>query len=134
MDDQRSARHRLRIARPVSDLEASTQFYEQIVGLVYVGGFEGHAGYSGAFLGPVGADWHFELTYHESRKPKPSPTHEDLIVLYLSAERRRWLRERIDGAGIALIDHPNPYWAANDALVFADPDGYLIVAAPERND
>jgi catechol 2,3-dioxygenase-like lactoylglutathione lyase family enzyme len=134
MDDQRQRRHRIRIARPVRDLAVSAKFYEQVLELVPIGGFEDDEGYSGVFLGPLGADWHLELTRHASGKPEPTFSAEDLLVLYYSRDRLPGFWARIEMAGVKPIVHENPYWDSVDATVFADPDGYLIVVCPERSD
>ena len=50
------------IARPVEDIAKSLHFYVELLGLQHLGGFDDHAGYSGAFAGIEGADWHIEVT------------------------------------------------------------------------
>jgi catechol 2,3-dioxygenase-like lactoylglutathione lyase family enzyme len=46
----------------VEDIAKSLHFYVEILGLQHLGGFDDHAGYSGAFVGAEGADWHLEFT------------------------------------------------------------------------
>ncbi len=133
MEDHRTKRHRLRLARPVRDVEASVRFYERVLEFVHLGGFEDHAGYNGAFVGPTGADWHLEFMSHTSGLPVPTPTREDLLVLYYPPSRMPSVEARLVLANVDPIEHENPYWASVGATVFADPDGYLVVVCPERS-
>jgi catechol 2,3-dioxygenase-like lactoylglutathione lyase family enzyme len=124
----------IRVARPSRDLDAGLAFYVDGLGLARMGGFEGHAGYDGAFVGPVGggaaAPWHLELTRHASGRPEPSPTPEDLLVLYLPAGDVAAAKARLAAAGYAAVEHENPYWSSVGAVVVPDPDGYLLVLCP----
>ncbi len=122
---------RVRVARPSRDLAAALAFYVDVLGLEQLGGFAGHVGYDGVFVGPSGADWHVELTRHESGSPAPTPTDEDLIVLYLPSEEVASAAARLALAGHAAQHHHNPYWARAGAVVVRDPDGYLLVLCPE---
>ncbi len=120
----------VRIARPCRDLAASTTFYVDVLGLPRLGGFEDHAGYSGVFIGPEGADWHMELTGQEGLDAPNTPTDEDLLVLYLPREEIDAASGRVTEAGSPAVDHENPYWSTAGARVHRDPDGYLVVLHP----
>lgn len=120
----------MRVARPVRQISASLRFYVEILGLNHLGGFSGHDGYDGAFVGPAEGDWHLEFTSHESGLPRPSPTEEDLLVLYLSEEQLRTVVSGMKESGVELVRHENPYWAQAGAVVCRDPDGYLVVVCP----
>lgn len=118
------------MARPSRDLAACLAFYVDALGLERLGGFEGHSGYDGVFVGLTGADWHLELTSHVSGRPEPSPTREDLLVLYLPAGDVVAAKARLAGAGHPAVEHENPYWSTVGAVVVPDPDGYLLVLCP----
>jgi len=124
----------IRVARPTRDLHACVEFYVDAVGLERLGGFEGHAGYDGIFVGPAGglagAPWHLEFTRHGSGGPEPRPTHEDLLVLYLPASELAAAQGRLARAGYGAVQHDNPYWSSVGAVVVPDPDGYLLVLCP----
>jgi catechol 2,3-dioxygenase-like lactoylglutathione lyase family enzyme len=120
----------LRVARPVRDIPACLRFYVDTLGLVHLGGFAGHEGYDGAFVGPVGAQWHLEFTRHTSGIPVPSPTDEDLLVFYVSPDQLQSFGESLHAAGATPLRHENPYWATVGAAVYRDPDGYLVVLCP----
>src|SRR5436190_20194361 len=73
----------LRIARPVSALERSVAMYRRGLGFVEIGRFENHEGFDGVMLGKPQLNYHFEFTYCRTHPVPPSPTPEDLIVLYM---------------------------------------------------
>jgi catechol 2,3-dioxygenase-like lactoylglutathione lyase family enzyme len=123
----------MRVARPVRDMSASVAFYVTVLGLEPLGGFTGHAGYQGAFVGLPGADWHIEFTRHTSGRPAAGPTDEDLLVLYVPEDRLRAAATRLADAGSGPLRHQNPYWAHAGASVHRDPDGYLVVLCPRSD-
>ena len=62
--------------------------------------------------------------------PNPSPTEEDLLVFYVSADQLQAATTSLAEAGFGLVRHENPYWANAGAVVCRDPDGYLVVLCP----
>jgi catechol 2,3-dioxygenase-like lactoylglutathione lyase family enzyme len=117
----------LRIARPVRGLERSARMYRDGLGLEVLGTFVDHDGFDGIMLGARAAPYHFELTQCRLRPVTPSPTPEDLVVLYLPS-RDDWDAHCImmETAGFARVLAHNPYWARS-GRTFADPDGYRFV-------
>lgn len=117
----------LRLARPVSDLARSTEYYCRGLGLRVLGRFENHAGFDGVMLGVPGAGYHFEFTRCTGHPVMPSPTTEDLAVFYIpTADAWQAACARMESAGFLRVVSFNPYW---DVLgrTFVDPDGYRIV-------
>lgn len=78
----------MRIARPVTDLSLSSSMYCTGLGLEQIAQFADHAGFSGVMIGRGDLGWHLEFTLCHHHPVKPSPSEEDLLVLYLSAHRR----------------------------------------------
>jgi catechol 2,3-dioxygenase-like lactoylglutathione lyase family enzyme len=130
MSDVRISPVAMRVARPVGDITESLRFYVEILGLGHLGGFDDHEGYSGAFVGVEGADWHLEFTSQVGESAAGAPSDEDLLVLYLQAEQLQAAAARLIEAGVQTLRHENPYWVQAGALVFRDPDGYLLVLCP----
>jgi hypothetical protein len=64
--------------------------------------------------------------------PLPSPSEEDIIVLYLNRELARGITDRLRHAGHPPKEHPNPYWQAMRAFVHTDPDGYTLIIFPNE--
>jgi catechol 2,3-dioxygenase-like lactoylglutathione lyase family enzyme len=111
MSDVRFSPAAVRIARPVVAIAESLRFYVETLGLRHLGGFDDHQGYSGAFVGVEGADWHLEFTSQAGGSVAGTPTDEDLLVLYLSAEQLHAAGARLKDAGVQTLRHENPYWA-----------------------
>lgn len=119
--------HHLRIARPVTDLERTKAMYCSGLGLRLIGSFENHDGFDGIMLGDPLSAYHFEFTRCREDPVAPTPTHEDLIVLYI-AEPAEWTLRctAMMTAGFTCVDSFNPYWD-RDGQTFEDADGYRVV-------
>lgn len=119
--------HRLRIARPVTDLERSVALYGEGLGLRELGRFVDHEGFDGAMLGRAGMDYHFEFTRCGAHPVSPAPSVEDLAVFYVP-EAGEWARacERMLAAGFKAVASFNPYWD-RQGRTFEDHDGYRVV-------
>ncbi len=121
----------VRIARPTDRLEAVAAFYVDGLGLPRLGGFEGHEGYDGVFIGLPGAPYHLELTRHVDGSPGDAPGAEHLLVLYLgSHEAVAAARERLQRQGHVPVTAENPYWERVGAITVPDPDGWRVVLVP----
>ena len=118
---------KLRVARPVSDLERSVSMYVEGLGLAIIGRFADHEGFDGVMLGKAGLDYHFEFTRSRDHPVRPSPTPEDLVVFYLP-DRAEWRGacEAMIDAGFAEVAPFNPYWSQR-GRTFEDNDHYRVV-------
>jgi catechol 2,3-dioxygenase-like lactoylglutathione lyase family enzyme len=117
----------LRIARPVSNLARSADMYCRGLGLRVVGSFEDHDGFDGVMLGVEGSSYHFEFTHCRSHPVTPSPTAEDLVILYIPvASEWQAACARMLAAGFKQVASFNPYWAAQ-GRTYEDMDGYRVV-------
>jgi hypothetical protein len=92
-----------------------------------VGSFEDHAGFDGVMLGAAGSAYHFEFTRCRAHPVPPSPTAEDLVVLYVP-DAAEWEAAcaGMRVAGFREVASFNPYWEAR-GRTFEDPDGYRTV-------
>jgi catechol 2,3-dioxygenase-like lactoylglutathione lyase family enzyme len=117
----------LRIARPSRDLAATTRFYVRALGLEVLASFVDHAGFDGVMLGQAGWPYHLEFTRRRTNALSPSPTDEDLLVLYFP-DRAEWTAAvlRLRASGAEPVPSSNPYWDER-GVTFEDPDGYRIV-------
>lgn len=117
----------LRIARPVTDLTQSSQIYCHGLGLQEIGEFTDHQGFSGVMLGAEGLGWHLEFTRCSTHPVRPSPTEDDLLVLYVP-HQPDWLFRctSMDDAGFKRVPSFNPYWD-QQGVTFIDKDGYRVV-------
>jgi catechol 2,3-dioxygenase-like lactoylglutathione lyase family enzyme len=119
----------LRVARPSRDLREAVRFYEHALGLELLASFSDHAGIDGVILGRSDWPYHLELTRRRRDPVAPTPTDEDLLVLYLPREAE-WSAavRRMRDAGAREGRATNPYWTEH-GVTFLDPDGYRIVLA-----
>lgn len=123
------ARHVIRIARPSLDLAAAERFYVQGLGLSVlfrkVASAESGT-YNLLMVGPAGGQWHLELTAATRDVVRPSPTPEDLLVIYLAAPPGAELTAQAVAHGGTVVPAHNPYWD-DGGVTIADPDGYRVV-------
>jgi catechol 2,3-dioxygenase-like lactoylglutathione lyase family enzyme len=123
--------HEVRIARPTDRLEEVVAFYVDGLGLARLGGFEGHAGYDGVFVGLPGTPYHLEFTRHVDGSPGDVPSAEHLLVLYLGSPAEVGAAAtRLREFGHEPVEAENPYWAGIGAVTIPDPDGWRVVLAP----
>ena len=116
----------IRLARPTRDLAALERFYVQGLGLEVLYRATGGAGeHDLLMLGWREASWHLELVGGPNLPVRPTPTSEDLLVLYLSEPVDDALVARLVRAGGKLVSQ-GAYWDRWGVTV-EDPDGYRVV-------
>lgn len=119
---------KFRAARPTNDLAALERFYVDGAGFTVRARFVEHQGFSGLILGTDG--WELEFVTEAGVVAPRAPTHEHLLVLYLSAHEVEQRAQRLDAQGARRVTPHNPWWAAH-GVTFEDPDGYHFVLARE---
>ncbi|WP_328414830.1 VOC family protein [Micromonospora sp. NBC_00389] len=116
----------IRLARPTRDLAAVERFYVQGLGLEVLYRAAGGPGeHDLLMLGWRGASWHLELVGGLSLPVQPTPTSEDLLVLYLSEPIDDALVARLKQAGGKRVSQ-GAYWD-RWGITVEDPDGYRLV-------
>jgi catechol 2,3-dioxygenase-like lactoylglutathione lyase family enzyme len=118
----------VRIARPVRDIARSRDMYCRGLGLHVVASFEDHDGFDGVMLAAPRATRHFEFTRCRTHRVVPTPTPEDLVVIYVP-HQIEWeaLCASMLAAGFrAVVPSFNPYWEVR-GRTFVDLDGYRVV-------
>lgn len=117
----------LRIARPSRDLAAAERFWKQGLGLTELFRHASEAGeHALLMLGWPDAHWHLELTHDPSGTLQPSPTPDDLLVVYLGEAVPAELVARLERSGGKRVAAYNPYWD-EWGVSLEDPDGYRLV-------
>ncbi|MFF3318443.1 VOC family protein [Streptomyces sp. NPDC003035] len=118
----------VRVARPSRDLVAAERFYVEGLGLdVLWRSTERVSGeHDLLMVGPAGGTWHFELTHDPENPLEPTPTVDDLFVVYLGAPVEEAQLTRLLAAGGTRVSAHNPYWE-EFGVTIADPDGYRLV-------
>ncbi|REK86902.1 VOC family protein [Streptomyces inhibens] len=117
----------IRIARPSRDLAAAERFWKQGLGLSELYRHSSEAGeHALLMLGWPDAHWHLELTLDPSGTLGPSPTPDDLLVVYLGEAVPAELVGRLERCGGKRVAAYNPYWD-EWGVTIEDPDGYRLV-------
>jgi catechol 2,3-dioxygenase-like lactoylglutathione lyase family enzyme len=120
----------LRFDRPTNQLESVVHFYRDCLGLDDLYRFANHAGFDGVMLGLPDASYHLELT-QRAGIDGTATTKENLLVLYLrTASALAVVVARFTNGGYQHVQAENPFWAAQDAVRFEDPDGWRLVLVP----
>ncbi|MFI9722151.1 VOC family protein [Streptomyces sp. NPDC052396] len=121
----------VRFARPTANYRDILAFYRDDLGLPVLAAWQGHAGYDGVVFGLPGAPVQMEITQHGRPPAIPEPHPENQLVLYLrDAEARDVVVRRLADRGHRPVKAANPYWPERGAVLFEDPDGWLVVLAP----
>lgn len=115
----------LRIARPSLDLRAAERFWVHGLGLdvLHRAGPDGPGEHPLLMVGWPAAAWHLELV---GEAGTPTPTPEDLLVLYLGGPVDDEVVARLVESGGRRVSAANPYWE-RWGVTIADPDGYRLV-------
>ncbi|MER6355657.1 VOC family protein [Streptomyces sp. NPDC001634] len=122
------AETRIRIARPSRSLVDVERFYVQGLGLKVLWRTTGHVPgeHDLLMVGLARTTWHFEFTHDPLQPLDPTPTVDDLFVLYLDIPNVDDLVDHLLTAGGARVAAHNPYWDEYGVTV-TDPDGYRLV-------
>jgi GNAT superfamily N-acetyltransferase len=118
----------IRFARTSRHYDETIAFYRDVVGLPVIGEFSGSFGEDGTIFGFPDATVQLEIVRaHDAA----APSGWDQLVLYLSgAAAVEAAVAPLLRAGLTPISDPHPYWSANGAAIFRDPDGRDVVFAP----
>ncbi|GGX34214.1 VOC family protein [Streptomyces noursei] len=117
----------LRLARPSHDLAAAGHFWRDGLGLHELYRHTSQEGeHSLLMLGWPDATWHLELTLDPTGALRPTPTPDDLLVLYLGGPVPDDLVARLERCGGTRVPAHNPYWD-EWGVTIEDPDGYRLV-------
>ena len=116
----------IRLTRPSRNLAAIERFYVQGLGLKVLYRTAGDDGeHDLLMLGWREASWHLELVGGPNFSVEPTPTAEDLLVLYLAEPIADALVARLEQAGSRRVPQ-STYWDRWGVTV-EDPDGYRLV-------
>lgn len=121
----------LRIARHTNDLQRIIQFYTEILHLKILGGFNGHEGYDGVFMGLEEQPWHLEFT--SSQEPAHHQFDEDDLLVFYPTTQQEFERilNSILANQVQVVKPKNPYWVNNGVLI-KDPDGHGVIISGLR--
>jgi GNAT superfamily N-acetyltransferase len=119
----------LRWAHASNRYDETVAFYRDLVGLPVVGDFTSSFGEDGTIFGLPDTTVQLEIVRaHPGLNPIAGL---DQVVLYLEDEDAlATATAQLQSAGLTPDAGQHPYWAANGAVTFRDPDGRGLVLAP----
>jgi GNAT superfamily N-acetyltransferase len=119
----------LRWARASGRYEDTIAFYGDAVGLPVIGRFTDSFGEDGTIFGLPDTTTQLEIVL--AHREDDHPGSFDQLIFYLNDD------DAVSAATAPLLEHgflpeqvQHPYWAANRAITFHDPDGRSVVFAP----
>ena len=119
----------LRWVRSSANYDGTVAFYRDLVGLPVVGSFSESFGEDGTIFGLPGTAIHMEVV--RSQPTNGNADRFDQLVFYLAGVAALApALESLLQTGLTPVSDPHPYWKANGAVVFLDPDGRGVVYAP----
>jgi GNAT superfamily N-acetyltransferase len=119
----------LRWVRSSSNYDSTIAFYRDLVGLPIVGSFSDSFGEDGTIFGLPDTGTQIEIV--RSSAPRRQPDRFDQVVFYLpGSDAVRRATEPLRKRGMLPYHSPHPYWEANGAVTYLDPDGRGVVYAP----
>jgi GNAT superfamily N-acetyltransferase len=119
----------LRWARASSHYEETITFYRDVLGLPVLGEFGDSFGEDGTIFGLPDTRTQMEIV--RAQGGRTAVGSFDQLVLYLDdADAVTTATARLRRRGLTPDPAPHPYWAANGAVTYVDPDGRDVVFAP----
>jgi hypothetical protein len=117
----------LRFSRLCHRFEETIRFYRDLVGLPLLETFQASFGESGAVFGLPGPSLTFELV--KSAQPVAGDLLEQICLYFPDSAAQAAATEPLRSAGMQPVKS-HPYWEANGAVTYLDPEGYAVVFAP----
>jgi GNAT superfamily N-acetyltransferase len=119
----------VRWARTSRRYEETVEFYRDLIRLPVLEEFSSSYGEDGTIFGLPDTSVHMEIVRGHADDGDPSPF--DQLVLYLNdAAAVETARAPLRAAGLTPTPDQHPYWQANGAITYHDPDGRAVVFAP----
>lgn len=122
MNAERLSPSSMRVVRPVSQIAASLRFYVDILGLERLGGFAGHDGYDGAFVGRPGSDGS-----PSNRQTSGYPRPPGATAGPNRASGMLWGIESVPGTNRRLVLHSGPTGGYSSFLGLAPNTGQTVI-------
>jgi len=125
--DELAALGALRFARRSAHFAETVRFYRDLVGLPLCATFADSFGSTGAIFGLPRSELTFEIV--EAAEPVAVDGHEQLCLYFPDRAGQQLATAKLVASGAKPVDS-HPYWAANGAVTYRDPDGREVVFAP----
>ena len=120
----------LRFARASGEYGAAIVFYRDLVGLPVIDEFTGSFGEDGTIFGLPDTGVQMEIVRAHNSDIPASGAFDQLVLYLQDTDAVAGATAPLRDAGLTPVQEPHPYWAANGAAVYRDPDGRDVVFAP----
>lgn len=117
----------IRFGRLCYRFEETVRFYRDLVGLPLHETFEASYGERGAIFGLPGPGLTFELV--KSDRPVVGEVLQQICLYFPDSRAQAAAMKGLRSAGIEPVKS-HPYWEANGAVTYLDPEGHGVVFAP----
>ena len=117
----------IRFGRLCYRFEEAVRFYRDLVGLPLYETFAGSYGENGAIFGLPGPSLTLELV--QSDRPVTGGVLQQICLYFADSRAVADATQGLRSAGIEPVKS-HPYWEANGAVTYLDPDGHGVVFAP----
>lgn len=120
----------VRFARATDHYEETVSFYRDLVGLPVLADFVGSFGEDGTVFGIPDSAVQLEVVRARQCGDSDARPFEQLVIYLDGPVAVSKATSRLDDSGVPADSEPHPYWAANGAVSYRDPDGRDVVFAP----
>jgi catechol 2,3-dioxygenase-like lactoylglutathione lyase family enzyme len=117
----------IRFARRSPNFDETVRFYRELVGLPLYETFEASYDSNGAIFGLP--SWNLTMEIVQAHDDVAVDHHEQLCLYFPDKAAQHAAIERLQAAGLTPVEQ-HPYWEANGAVTYRDPDGREVVFAP----
>jgi catechol 2,3-dioxygenase-like lactoylglutathione lyase family enzyme len=117
----------IRFARRSSNFDETVRFYRELVGLPLYETFQASYDSNGAIFGLP--SWNLTLEIVQAHDTVAVDHHEQLCLYFPDKGAQQAAIKRLQEAGAEPVMQ-HPYWEANGAVTYRDPDGREVVFAP----
>lgn len=117
----------LRWVRASGHYDETIAFYRDVIGLAVVGQFAASFGEDGTIFGLPDTSSQMEIV--RARESHPAGDFDQLVLYLADADAVATATVPLRAAGLEPVA-AHPYWQANGAVVYRDPDGRAVVFAP----
>jgi GNAT superfamily N-acetyltransferase len=118
----------VRFGRASRHYDRTIAFYRDLVGLPVVGEFTASFGEDGTIFGLP--DTTVQLEIIRAHEPTAGAALDQLVLYLDNTAAVAAATAPMRGVGLTAHPDPHPYWAANGAVIYRDPDGRDVVFAP----
>jgi ribosomal protein S18 acetylase RimI-like enzyme len=118
----------IRFTRTSRHYDLTIAFYRDLVGLRVIDEFTGSYGEDGTIFGLPGTTVQLEVV--RGHDPVSSAGLDYFVVYLDDAAAVATATAPLRAAGHVPVPDPHPYWLANKAVAFHDPDGREVMFAP----